>query len=98
MRRQALLAPPLVKVDFAAHGKIGIEQPRIDPEQTPKLVGYFVVRGKMVRLAPHRPTCMQRWQQYLLVKPAQNVRNAGRQIVVQKNRARIEARQTQSRS
>ena len=44
----------------------------------------------MVGFSAHRPAGMQRWQQELLVQVAQDVRDAGRKIVVEQDGARVE--------
>ena len=93
--RETFFALMLLKIDLAAHLKIGIDQPRIHAHHLREIVRHIVIRCKVVRLAAHRPARMQRRKQRLLYI-AQNVRNARRQVVIQQYHAWIKARHAET--
>jgi hypothetical protein len=88
---QALLALALVEIDAATDGKGRVDAPRVDADIPGEVAGHFVVGGKVVGLAAHRPTGVERRKDELLVQVAQDIRDSGREIVVEQDGAGVEA-------
>ena len=82
IRREALLALPVLEIDRAAHAEVGIEQPRIDIEQRAEFERDVRVRSEMLRLPAVVPTGSE-GRRDRLVDVAEHVGNARGQIVVQ---------------
>nr|GEU28634.1 hypothetical protein [Tanacetum cinerariifolium] len=92
--RQAFIALAGAEVHRVALGVQRVEHPRIDADQLAEFLGHFVIRVQVVALAAQRPARVQRRQQALLVYVLQDLGDAGRQVVIEQNRARIEILQS----
>ena len=86
----------MVEVDFAAARMEGVDHPRVDVDQLAEFFRHFIVGGQVIALAADGPAGVHGRQQRLLVDVFQDRGNAGRQVVVQQNRARIEIFQAQA--
>ena len=89
MAAQLLDALFVGKIDFTAVGKHRVNQPVVNAHQLGKALGDFFVGFVVVGFVAYRAAGVQRWQQVLLVQVFKNAGDAGRQIVVQQNRAGV---------
>ena len=92
---QALGARAVAEVDLAAAGEHRIDQPRIHAQQLGELLRHLFIGREMVGLAANGPAGMQRRQEVLLVQAFENLRDAGRQVVVEEDRAGVEILQAE---
>ena len=94
--RQAFGAGAVAEVDLAAAREHRVDQPGVHAQQLGELLRHLFIGLEVVGLAPHGPAGVQRRQQVLLVQVLQHLGDAGRQIVVEQDGARIEVLQPQA--
>ena len=87
---QAILALTFVEVDAAADREGRIDAPGIDADFLGEVSGHFVIGGEMIGFPAHGPAGVERRQDELFVEVLENFRDAGRKVVVEQDRARVE--------
>ena len=90
---QAFLPRAIGEIHFAATREQRVNEPRVHAEQLGEFLRDLFIGLEVIRLAPHRPAGVQRRQQVLLVDVLQYLRDAGRQVVVEQDRAGVEVLQ-----
>ena len=91
----AVFAFLFAKIDFAAGGKVRIDEPGINAYQPGKLPGDIVVGCEMLGFAARGPSCAQGRDNDLL-KVLKNGWNTCGKIIIQEHGARVEAVRNQS--
>ena len=81
------------QVQFADQRVHRVDQPRVHAQQLGKLLGHLFVVLQVRVLAARRSRGVQRRQQVLLVQAAHQRRRAGREFVVEQDRAGVEVLQ-----
>ena len=87
---QTVLPGPFPEIDPIADGEIRIDQPGIDTDGCGETAGDFPEGREVIGFAPRRPAGMERRNDRLFVQIFQDVRNPGRQIVVEQDGVRVE--------